>query len=55
LLSTGTGIVPGLDFTVLPGDQIRITIEGLMDLENTVMVVGAETTADHDDPEHYAV
>jgi len=44
LLSTGTGIVPGLDFTVLPGDQIRITIEGLMDLENTVMVVGAETT-----------
>jgi len=44
LLSTGTGIVPGLDFTVRPGDQIRITIEGLMDLENTVMVVGAEAT-----------
>ena len=42
LLSTGTGIVPGLDFNVLPGDQIRIKIEGLMELENTVIVVGAE-------------
>lgn len=46
MLSTGTGIVPGLDFTALPGDRIRITIEGLMDLENTVMVVGAARPGD---------
>jgi 2-dehydro-3-deoxy-D-arabinonate dehydratase len=35
-LMTGTGIVPPTDFTLAPGDIIRITIEGLGTLENTV-------------------
>jgi 2-dehydro-3-deoxy-D-arabinonate dehydratase len=33
---TGTGIVPPPDFTLQPGDVIRIEIEGLGILENTV-------------------
>lgn len=35
-LMTGTGIVPPPDFTLQPGDVIRIEIEGLGILENTV-------------------
>jgi 2-dehydro-3-deoxy-D-arabinonate dehydratase len=35
-LMTGTGIVPGDDFTLAHGDVIRITIEGIGTLENTV-------------------
>lgn len=35
-LMTGTGIVPPPDFTLQPGDFIRIEIEGLGILENTV-------------------
>jgi 2-dehydro-3-deoxy-D-arabinonate dehydratase len=35
-LMTGTGIVPGDDFTLASGDHIRITIEGIGTLENTV-------------------
>jgi 2-dehydro-3-deoxy-D-arabinonate dehydratase len=35
-LMTGTGIVPPTDFTLAPGDVIRITIAGLGTLENTV-------------------
>lgn len=35
LLMTGTGIVPGDDFTLQPGDQVRITI-GDLTLENTI-------------------
>lgn len=35
-LMTGTGIVPGDDFTLLSGDVIRITIHGIGTLENHV-------------------
>ncbi len=35
-LMTGTGIVPGDDFTLASGDIIRITIEGIGTLENQV-------------------
>jgi 2-dehydro-3-deoxy-D-arabinonate dehydratase len=35
-LMTGTGIVPGDDFTLAIGDQIRISIEGIGTLINTV-------------------
>lgn len=34
-LMTGTGIVPGEDFTLMSGDTVRIDIDGLV-LENTV-------------------
>ena len=36
LLMTGTGIVPGTDFTLRSGDEIRITIEPIGTLINTV-------------------
>lgn len=36
LLMTGTGIVPGTDFTLQTGDEIRITIEPIGTLVNTV-------------------
>lgn len=35
-LMTGTGIVPGDEFTLASGDAIRITIEGIGTLENRV-------------------
>jgi 2-dehydro-3-deoxy-D-arabinonate dehydratase len=35
-LMTGTGIVPGDDFSLQKGDQIKITIEGIGVLENHV-------------------
>jgi 2-dehydro-3-deoxy-D-arabinonate dehydratase len=35
-LLTGTGIIPATDFTLQPGDQIRISIAGLGTLENVV-------------------
>lgn len=35
-LMTGTGIVPGDDFTLLSGDAIRISISGIGTLENHV-------------------
>jgi 2-dehydro-3-deoxy-D-arabinonate dehydratase len=35
-LMTGTGIVPGDDFTLTSGDVVRITIEGIGTLENAV-------------------
>jgi len=35
-LLTGTGIVPGDDFTLAPADLIRISIDGIGTLENTV-------------------
>lgn len=34
LLMTGTGIVPGDDFTLLSGDEVAITIEGIGTLVN---------------------
>ncbi len=36
LLMTGTGIVPGSDFTLQSGDDIRITIDGIGTLGNEV-------------------
>ena len=36
LLMTGTGIVPPSDFTLASGDEIRIEIEGIGRLVNTV-------------------
>jgi 2-dehydro-3-deoxy-D-arabinonate dehydratase len=35
-LMTGTGIVPGNDFTLKPGDVVTITIEGIGTISNTV-------------------
>ena len=35
-LLTGTGIIPPDAFTLTPGDDIRITIEAIGDLQNTV-------------------
>ncbi len=35
-LMTGTGIVPGTDFTLRPGDQVHITIDGIGILANPV-------------------
>jgi len=39
VLSTGTGIVPELDFTLSPGDRVTIEIEHVGTLTNTVTVV----------------
>lgn len=36
LIMTGTGIVPGADFTLQPGDTILIEIDGIGSLENSV-------------------
>lgn len=36
LIMTGTGIVPGSDFTLQSGDEIRITIDNIGILSNTV-------------------
>jgi 2-dehydro-3-deoxy-D-arabinonate dehydratase len=36
LVMTGTGIVPGHDFTLKPGDEIRISIDGIGELVNVV-------------------
>ena len=39
VLLTGTGIVPDEQFTLLPGDIVRISIEGIGTLENPVVQV----------------
>jgi 2-dehydro-3-deoxy-D-arabinonate dehydratase len=39
VLLTGTGVVPGDDFTLQPGDKIAITISGIGTLENEVAEV----------------
>jgi 2-dehydro-3-deoxy-D-arabinonate dehydratase len=39
LLMTGTGIVPPTDFSLRPGDVIRITIDGIGELINPVKVI----------------
>lgn len=36
LLMTGTGVVPDSDFTLQSGDEIRISIDGVGELENAV-------------------
>jgi 2-dehydro-3-deoxy-D-arabinonate dehydratase len=37
VLSTGTGIVPDLDFTLLDGDVVEVTVEGVGVLTNPVV------------------
>ena len=39
LLLTGTGVVPGDEFTLQAGDVIRIDISGIGSLENSVVVI----------------
>ena len=39
VLLTGTGVVPGDDFTLQAGDTVRIDISGIGSLENSVVVV----------------
>jgi 2-dehydro-3-deoxy-D-arabinonate dehydratase len=39
ILLTGTGIVPGDDFTLQPDDRVRIEVSGIGVLENTVITV----------------
>jgi 2-dehydro-3-deoxy-D-arabinonate dehydratase len=39
ILLTGTGIVPGSDFTLQAGDVVRISIDNIGTLQNTVRVV----------------
>jgi len=39
VLLTGTGVVPGDDFTLHAGDVVRIDISGIGTLENSVVVV----------------
>jgi 2-dehydro-3-deoxy-D-arabinonate dehydratase len=39
VLLTGTGIVPGQEFSLQAGDSVRITISGIGALENEVMTV----------------
>jgi 2-dehydro-3-deoxy-D-arabinonate dehydratase len=41
ILSTGTGLVPELSFTLLPGDEVRIGIDGIGTLTNTVRLATA--------------
>lgn len=38
VLSTGTGIVPDLDVTTLPGDVVRIEVEGVGTITNEVVL-----------------
>jgi len=40
VLLTGTGLVPSSDFTLLPGDEVLITITGLGELRNRIERVG---------------
>lgn len=37
MLSTGTGIVPDLDFTLEPGDEVTISVDQIGDLTNPVV------------------
>jgi 2-dehydro-3-deoxy-D-arabinonate dehydratase len=37
VLSTGTGLVPGLEFTLMEGDEVEIGIEGIGTLTNPVV------------------
>ena len=43
VLLTGTGVVPGAEFTVRPGDTIEIACAALGTLTNPVVAVGCST------------
>jgi 2-dehydro-3-deoxy-D-arabinonate dehydratase len=45
VLSTGTGLVPALDFTLLPGDEVAIEIGGVGRLANPVRAADARSFA----------
>ncbi len=45
VLSTGTGIVPGLDFTLLEGDVVEVTVEHVGTLANPVGTLAAARAA----------
>lgn len=45
VLSTGTGLVPALDFTLLPGDEVAIEIGGVGRLANPVREADAQSFA----------
>lgn len=45
VLSTGTGLVPELDFTLRPGDTVTIEIDGIGRLTNPVRAADAEAFA----------
>jgi 2-dehydro-3-deoxy-D-arabinonate dehydratase len=45
VLSTGTGIVPGLDFTLLDGDVVEVTVEQVGTLTNPVGTLEAARAA----------
>jgi 2-dehydro-3-deoxy-D-arabinonate dehydratase len=40
VLLTGTGVVPPNDFTLEPGDEVAITIDGIGTLRNPVERAG---------------
>jgi 2-dehydro-3-deoxy-D-arabinonate dehydratase len=40
VLLTGTGVVPDAEFTLRPGDEVAIEVEGIGTLHNGVMLVG---------------
>jgi 2-dehydro-3-deoxy-D-arabinonate dehydratase len=42
ILSTGTGLVPELSFTLIPGDEVRIGIDGVGSLSNVVRLATEE-------------
>ncbi len=45
VLSTGTGIVPGLEFTLLEGDEVEVTVEHVGTLTNPVGTLEAARAA----------
>ena len=45
VLSTGTGIVPGLDFTLVEGDVVEVTVESVGTLSNPVGTLAAARAA----------
>jgi 2-dehydro-3-deoxy-D-arabinonate dehydratase len=45
VLSTGTGIVPGLDFTLVEGDVVEVTVESVGTLSNPVGTLAAAREA----------
>ena len=49
VLSTGTGLIPGFDVTLLPGDVVRIAIDGIGELVNHV-VLGLDPFRSHRTP-----
>lgn len=46
ILLTGTGVVPEADFTLLPGDEVAVEIDGIGRLVNGVALVGTDRRRD---------